>query len=123
MAVKYELIITEKPNAAKKIAEALADGKPVKKSENGVPYYDLSRGKNDIIVACAVGHLYTVDEDKSENDKAGWTYPVFEVKWIPTADKGKESAYSRKYLNTNSEYPEDLFCEETDRAIWLKIGG
>ena len=54
----YELIICEKPAAANKIAEALADGKAIKENIQGVPYYKLTHGKKDIVVACAVGHLY-----------------------------------------------------------------
>ena len=99
MNQKYELIITEKPSAAKKIAEALADGKALKKSERGVPYYDVTHGKTDIVVACAVGHLYTVDENKDEKKKRTWTYPVFDVKWIPSSEKGKASAFTKKYLS------------------------
>ena len=38
----YELVICEKPNAAKKIAEALADGKAVKEIYQGVPSYKLT---------------------------------------------------------------------------------
>ena len=41
MAAKtYELIITEKPSAAQKIAIALADGKPDVKREGTVSYYE-----------------------------------------------------------------------------------
>jgi len=47
----YELIICEKPNASKKIAEALADGKAIKENMNGVPYYLVTHGKKDIVVA------------------------------------------------------------------------
>lgn len=90
----YELLITEKPSAAKKIAESLADGKPIKESENGVPYYKITHGNKDIIVACAVGHLYTV----AEKEKKGWTYPVFDVEWKPTSDVRKDAAFAKKYL-------------------------
>jgi len=92
----YELIIAEKPKASQKIAQALADGKPIKKSENGVPYYEITHGKTDVVVACAVGHLYTVGEKKK---KKGWTFPVFEVEWKESASARKDAAYSRKYLN------------------------
>ena len=37
----YELIITEKPQAALKIANALAETKPVQKNINKVAYYEL----------------------------------------------------------------------------------
>jgi DNA topoisomerase-1 len=91
----YELIITEKPNAAKKIADALATGKSIKESKNGVPYYKITHGKKDIVVACAVGHLYSVAEKKKS-----FTYPVFDIEWQPTADIEKKAGFSRKYLAT-----------------------
>ncbi len=90
-----ELIICEKPSAAKKIADALADGKAVKKNEKSVPYYEVTHGDKDIIVTCAVGHLYTV----AEKEKKGWTYPVFDIHWVPSADGSKSADFSRKYLN------------------------
>ncbi len=91
----YELIISEKPNAAKRIADALADGKALKENVNGVPYYKLSHGKKDIVVACAVGHLYGLEE----REKKGWTFPVFDIEWKPAAETNKKSAFSKKYLN------------------------
>lgn len=92
----YILLITEKPSSAKKIAEALADGKAVKKSEKSVPYYEITRGNQDIVVVPAVGHLYGLAEiEKSK----GFAYPVFDIEWKPIADVRKEAAYSKKYLN------------------------
>ncbi|MBS3101018.1 DNA topoisomerase I [Candidatus Woesearchaeota archaeon] len=91
----YELIITEKPNAAKRIAEALADGKPIKEIINGVPYYKLTHGKKDIVVACAVGHLYGL----AEKEKKGWVFPVFDIEWKPVSETSKSSAFTKKYLN------------------------
>ena len=91
----YELIITEKPNAAKKIAEALADGKAIKENIEGVPYYKVTHGKQDIVVACAVGHLYSLDEI----EKKGWRFPVFDIEWKPAGEVNKRSAFSKKYLN------------------------
>jgi len=91
----YELIITEKPNAAKKIAEALADGKPVKKVENKVAYYDITHNGKDILVGCAVGHLYGV----AEKNKGKWSYPIFDTEWVPSAQVNKGAAFTTKYLN------------------------
>ncbi|MBW2976769.1 DNA topoisomerase I [Candidatus Woesearchaeota archaeon] len=90
----YELIITEKPNASKKIAEALAEGKPIKENLNGVPYYQITRGKKDIVVACAVGHLYGL----AEKEKKGWIFPVFEIEWKPASEVSRKSGFSKKYL-------------------------
>jgi len=90
----YELLITEKPQAAKKIAEALADNLPKKESVNKVPYYRLKHNNKDIVVGCAVGHLFTV----AEKDKGKWTYPVFDLEWVPSYEKSKQK-YSKNYLN------------------------
>ncbi len=91
----YELIITEKPNAAKKIAAALADGKPVKESLNKVPYYKVTHGKRDIVVGCAVGHLYTV----AEHEKS-FRYPSFDLEWKPVAEVDKRASHTKAYLQT-----------------------
>ena len=92
--MSYELIISEKPNAARRIAEALADNKPKKRSVARVPYYELEHDKKPIVVACAVGHLYTVAEKKKS-----FTYPSFDLHWVPTHEVNKNAAFSKKYLN------------------------
>src|SRR3989338_2262684 len=56
----YELVITEKPQAALKIASAL--GKSIKRADKGVPYYEVSRNGKKLVVACAVGHLFTLKQ-------------------------------------------------------------
>jgi DNA topoisomerase I len=89
-----ELIITEKPSAAKKIAENLADKAPEKLSENGVPYYKLKHQGKDILVVCAVGHLYTV----AEKEKS-FKYPSYDIEWVPSHSQSKSADYSKKYLN------------------------
>ncbi|MBN2880733.1 DNA topoisomerase I [Candidatus Woesearchaeota archaeon] len=117
----YELIITEKPNAAKKIADALSDGKPIKKSDNGVPYYLISHNKEDLVVACAVGHLYGVAE---KNDKS-WKYPTFEIEWKPTSSINKASAYTKKYLSVIKKVAKDAtnFTIATDYDIEGEVIG
>lgn len=92
-----ELIITEKPSAAKKMAAALADNAVKKESFRTVPYYRIKRDGRDIIIACAVGHLFTV----SEKEKSPWSvFPVYDVTWVPTFEVDKSADYSKKYLNT-----------------------
>ena len=62
-----ELIICEKPSAAKKIAEALADKKPKKEVYmKKIPYYTLTHKGKKIIIACAVGHLYGLSEKEKQ---------------------------------------------------------
>ena len=93
-SMTYELIIAEKPSAAAKIAQALADGKPVKKSEGTVSYFMISHAKKDIIVAAAAGHLYGV----AQIGERTYDYPVYEMEWKPNADISKEAAFSKKYI-------------------------
>ena len=72
----YELIITEKPQAALKIASAL--GKSIQRNIGSVPYYEVDRNGKKIIVACAVGHLFTLTQASP-----GSGIPVFDIKWVP----------------------------------------
>lgn len=91
----YELIITEKPNAAKKLAEALADGKPIKEAFQGVPYYKVTHGKQDIVVGSAVGHLFGL----AEKEKKGFRYPTFDIEWVPVSEVSKGAEFSKKYAD------------------------
>ncbi len=116
----YELIITEKPNAAKKIADALATGKAIKEGEKGVPYYKITHKNKDIVVACAVGHLFTV----SEEDKKVWTYPVFKLKWSPNSEVAK-SSFTKKYVDVLKKLSKnsDEFTVATDYDVEGEVIG
>lgn len=90
----HTLIIAEKPRAAARIAAALADGEVTKKGGKGVSSYSLTRKGQKIVVAAAVGHIYSL----RQNDKQGWVYPVFNVDWAPAYEVRKDGAYTKKYL-------------------------
>lgn len=91
-----ELIITEKPQAALKIATALGDSKPIKKTKGKSVYYEIKRGEKRILVGCAVGHLYGLAQKK----KTKWgDYPTFDVDWKPKHEIDKNSAYTKSYLS------------------------
>ncbi|MBS3085657.1 DNA topoisomerase I [Candidatus Pacearchaeota archaeon] len=87
----YELIITEKPQAAFKIASAL--GQANKKAVAGVPYYEVARNDKRIVVACAVGHLFTLKQEKN-----GQELPVFDIKWAPNFIVRKKD-FTKKYYD------------------------
>src|SRR3989344_5337828 len=91
-----ELIITEKPSSAEKVAFALADGKAVKKKNKQCSYYELKHNGKDILVTSAVGHLYGL----VEKAKGNWGYPVFEIAWEPTYKNSKEAHYVKDYIDT-----------------------
>jgi DNA topoisomerase-1 len=83
-----QLIISEKPAAAEKIAAAL--GKSTRKVLNKVPYFEIP--DKDIIVVPAVGHLFTL----AQKEKT-WKYPVFDLEWKPTYETEK-AAFAKPYL-------------------------
>ncbi len=83
------LIITEKPQSAQKIAQAL--GSANKYSEDGVYFFELERNNKKIIVASAVGHLFNLNYKSGQK---GW--PVFEIEWRPSFER-ESSAFTKKY--------------------------
>src|SRR3989344_1301037 len=85
------LIITEKPQAAQKIASAL--GNPRKFTESGVSYYEVDFKGEKIIVASAVGHLFNLTYKSGQQ---GW--PIFELEWVPAFEKEK-SAFTKRYFD------------------------
>ena len=92
--MSYELIISEKPQAAAKIAAALADSKAQKQRENNVNYHVITHKGKNIIVASAVGHLYILGEKDGES----WQYPVFNTEWKPIYKVSKSANYTKDYI-------------------------
>lgn len=84
-------IITEKPQAAKKIAFAL--GNPKKHLDKNVPYYELEKNGNKIVVASAVGHLFNLSYVKGQS---GW--PIFKLEWAPSYTT-KNAAFTKNYYD------------------------
>jgi DNA topoisomerase-1 len=112
---KYTLIITEKPDAAQRIASALdAQGKARKMEDNGVPYYLAKRDK-DIIIVPAIGHLYTVAEERIGRNH----YPVFSFKWLPRYVAEKDARQTRTWIETISKLSSDadMFIDACDYDI------
>jgi DNA topoisomerase-1 len=99
----YTLIITEKPDAAKRIAEALdSQGKPKKLKENGVPYFVADRDKT-LVVVPALGHLYTIVHERGTRSN----YPVFNFKWTPRHLAERNAKTIRYWVETFSRLSHD----------------
>jgi len=117
---KYTLIITEKPDAANRVAMALnLNGKPKRLSENGVPYF--SANNDEIIVAPALGHLYTVASIR----KGEWDYPVFDYRWVPRYLAERGASRVRVWLKVISKLAEnaETFIDACDYDIEGSIIG
>jgi len=110
-----ELIVTEKPAQAEKIATALADTKPTKKTVNKVKYYELKHKGKSILVGCAVGHLFGLAKKENGNS----SYPAFNIEWKPKYEIDKNSGYTRNYANVLKQLAKraDKFTVATDYDI------
>ncbi len=92
---KRVLVITEKPSSARRIAVALDENhKPNRAQYGKVSFFVSMRAGAELIIVSAVGHLYTIVQIKG-----GWTYPVFDIKWVPSHKADKRSLYTKPYLN------------------------
>jgi DNA topoisomerase-1 len=112
---KYTLIITEKPDAAQRIAEALDQkGKPTRTQEKNVPYYTLNRDK-PIIIVPALGHLYTIIQDQGKRNR----YPVFNYRWAPRYEAEKKAQQIKDWIEVIARLAEDAdtFIDACDYDI------
>jgi len=91
------IIIGEKPDAAFRIATALAEkGLKGKKSRYGVQYWEFQRDGKEYIVVAAVGHLFNLKQTTRHQG-----YPVIDnIGWVPSFKAAKKSAFSEKYFRT-----------------------
>ncbi|MDO8661210.1 MAG: toprim domain-containing protein, partial [Candidatus Woesearchaeota archaeon] len=102
------LIVAEKPSSAQKIASAL--GSTVKKAG----YFETKYGKDTILVAPAVGHLFSLNLKEKTS-----AYPVFDIHWVPASDTGAD--YSKKYADVLRRVAKD--CDSVVNACDFDIEG
>jgi len=112
---KYTLIVTEKPDAAKRIAHALdSQGKPKTLKENGVTYFVAQRDRKLVIVP-ALGHIYTIVHERGKRNY----YPIFNFRWTPRhlAERGAKTI--RNWVETFSRlsHDADAFVSACDYDI------
>jgi DNA topoisomerase I len=118
---KCTLIITEKPDAAERIASAIAiTGKVTRLTDRGVPYYIPEMDETTIVVP-ALGHLYTLTSASGGRD----TYPVFDFKWVPRYLAEKGAARIRAWIGVISKLSEtaDTFIDACDYDVEGSIIG
>jgi len=91
---RYTLVICEKPDAARKMSEALAGGSAKSSSVNGTTVFSFSRKGEEFVVCSAQGHVYGVSDPAKERA----VYPVFDVEWYPSNLVGEDSAGAAKRI-------------------------
>lgn len=104
------LIITEKPDAALHVAEALGTkGELKKRSHGGVPFFEVQGNEERILVCSALGHLYAV---AAHSDVKRSQYPIWDFSWKPKYLVERGQARQEKWIRSISE-----IAKEADRFI------
>jgi DNA topoisomerase I len=76
----YTLVICEKPDAARSVAEALSSGVPETFMVGGVPAFRLQdAGGKRYVVCAAMGHLYGISDTVRDRR----VYPALDLEWYP----------------------------------------
>ncbi|MFW5912906.1 MAG: DNA topoisomerase I [Candidatus Hadarchaeota archaeon] len=97
------MLISEKPDAAAKIAGALSEGGAVEKELNGVPYYEFERDGVELVTVPALGHLFTLKNKEPIRD-----YPMYDIAWVPKYEANNTSGDSEPFIKAIEELSEDV---------------
>jgi len=62
-----------------------------------VQYYAARRDGRELLVVSALGHLYALTQVGG-----GWTYPVYEMKWVPAGQVDRANTRVKAYIETIS---------------------
>ncbi len=62
-----------------------------------VQYYAAKRGESGLLVVSALGHLYSLTQVGG-----GWTYPVYEMKWVPASQADRANKRVNACIETIS---------------------
>jgi DNA topoisomerase-1 len=109
-------MISEKPDAMRRIGQALGENGSLKRASwNNAEYYEFERNGKKHVIVCAVGHLFSLDPVDSAR---GWTYPIFDYEWKASFRVRKESAFSKKYFDVIKEMAKEandyIVCTDFD---------
>ena len=106
MAAKgYQLVICEKPLAAKRISQVLGSKNIIEKKHSlGIVVFEITSDKNQRFVVCsALGHMYSLIPLEKNRKK----YPTYETLWTPrhstVANQRKRILETLKVISRISE--------------------
>jgi DNA topoisomerase-1 len=94
MSTGYTLVICEKPDAAKRVSDALSKGAFQSEQVEGTTVFRFNRRGEEFVVCSAQGHLYGVSDPSGERV----VYPVFDVEWYPSDLVDEDSANAARRI-------------------------
>jgi len=95
MSDGYTLVICEKPDAARRVSDALSGGNSRSEQVDGTTVFRFSRKGEEYVVCAAQGHLYGVSDPSEERT----VYPVFDVEWYSSDLVDEDSASAARRIS------------------------
>ncbi len=89
------MVICEKPEAARRVAEALSGGGAQSSIAEGVTVFRFTSRGEDFVVCSAQGHVYAISDPFDERT----VYPVFDVEWYPSSLVEEKNASAARRIS------------------------
>jgi DNA topoisomerase I len=91
----YTLVICEKPDAAKRVADALSSSQSAVMKVDGTTVYGVTWKGEEFRVCSAQGHAYVVSDPADERT----VYPTFDVEWYPLNEVDADDSWSARRIS------------------------
>jgi DNA topoisomerase-1 len=91
----YTLVICEKPDAARRVSDALSGGESRGEQVEGTTVFRFNRKGEEFVVCAAQGHLYGISDPAGERT----VYPVFDVEWYSSDLVDEDSATAARRIS------------------------
>ncbi|MFX1262142.1 MAG: DNA topoisomerase I [Promethearchaeota archaeon] len=96
--------MSEKPTAAKRIAQALDEsGAPKEVKQRGASYFECNRTGDNLIVVYALGHLFELRQTEK-----GWKYPRLSAEWVPRYEVDKKATGIKPIIRLIKNLSKDI---------------
>lgn len=92
----YTLVICEKPDAARKVADALSGGKAAATAVDGVSVFEFEGSGESYVVCAAQGHVFSLSDPMAERQ----VYPVFDAEWYDRGLVERGAAVASRRIST-----------------------
>ncbi len=96
----HTLVICEKPDAARRVAEALSGGSAQSSVVDGVTVFRFRSSGEEFVVCSAQGHVYAVSDPFEERG----VYPVFDVEWYSSEQVDADSANAARRIGVIKKF-------------------